>query len=85
MITIETGILACLCIQSLFILGLMVHVTGCIRDIRRLIAFGRCLEFRILYLEGELTKEEKELWVERIDAPHNNMTKVREDLTLENY
>ena len=83
MITIETGILACLCIQSLFILGLMVHVTGCIRDIRRLIDFGRCLEARILYLEGELTKEDRDLWVARYDLPHNNMIKVREDPTLE--
>ena len=76
MITIETGILACLCIQSLFILGLMVHVTGCMRDIRRLIAFGRCLEFRILYLEGKITKEVRDSWVERVDAPHNNMLDV---------
>ena len=80
MITIETGILACLCIQALFILGLMVNVTGCIRDIRRLMDFVRCLEARILYLEGDFSKEDRDLWVARYDVQHNNMTKVEKGL-----
>ena len=80
MTALEGILTLCLIFFAPSVLYLLVTLHRCTDDINRLIDFGRCLEARILYLEGELTKEDRDKWVERFDAPHNNMIKVREDV-----